>query len=80
MIGDDDDYDKDTDDELNELREAEKTKNVKPETEIKKNLVKPVENVVKKEVIDPYDVDTDDELNELREAQKPKKVQQNGRE
>ena len=75
-IDDDDDYDKDTDDELNELREAEKNKNMRPDNEIKKNLVKPsvAEDVVKNEVIDPYDVDTDDELNELREAQKRGKV------
>ena len=31
----------------------------KPDMEIKQNFVKTVENVVKKEVIDPYDVDTD---------------------
>ena len=78
-----DPYDVDTDDELNELREAQKRGKVskptlpaktsvadmygeetdeedeKPDMEIKQNFVKTVENVVKKEVIDPYDVDTD---------------------
>ena len=42
-----------------EETDEEEEPSVKPDTEIKKNLVKPVENVVKEEIIDPYDVDTD---------------------